>query len=82
MRARNARMVSIGQEAPPVMTTRSEPRSKRPSSGSLSMAMIDAGALGMNVTRSRSIRVSAARALNRSSNTQRAPTMMAWSSVR
>ena len=33
-------------EAPPVITTWSEPRSKRPSSGSLSMAMSEAGALG------------------------------------
>ena len=55
-------MVSTGQEAPPVMTTRSEERSKRSSSGSLSIEMMDAGAVGMNVTRSRSISSSAARA--------------------
>ena len=47
MRARNSRIVSIGHEAPPVMITRSDDRSKRSSSGSFSIAMIDAGAVGM-----------------------------------
>ena len=82
MRARKFLMVSTGHEAPPVMTTRSEERSKRASSGSFSIAMMDAGALGMNVTRSRSIASSAARPLKRSSRTARAPAMMDCSSVR
>ena len=77
IRARNSRIVSTGHEAPPVMTTRSEERSSRPSSGSFSIAMIEAGAVGMYVTRSRSISSSAARALNWSRSTARAPAITA-----
>ena len=58
------------------MTTRSDATSNLSSSGSLSMATIEAGAVAMNVTFSRPIASSAARAENRSSSTARAPAMM------
>jgi hypothetical protein len=40
-------MVSIAAEAPPVMTTRREARSKDSRPGSFSMATIEAGAVAM-----------------------------------
>ncbi len=82
MRRLNSRSVSTGHDAPPVITTRNEDKSRRSRSGSLSIAMIEAGAVEILVTRSRSISSSAARPEKRSSNTALAQSIKACISSR